>query len=91
MAYATEDADAGLCGISTEGINASLKEPSISFLHSGQISTSCMYRIRSTLAGIIRSFSLTNLGTLRETISALHQSQWRSAYGTVHKISQTGS
>ncbi len=59
MIYATAEGDAGECAIRAVGVEAFTRIPSPSFLHSGQTAASCLYRIRSTTAGVILSSSLT--------------------------------
>ena len=60
ITYATAEAEAGLCGIRAVGADAFAEVPPPSFLHSGQTTVSCRYRMRPTLAGVIRSSSRTS-------------------------------
>ena len=60
ITYATAEAEAGLCGIRAVGADAFAEVPPPSFLHSGQTAVSCRYRMRPTLAGVIRSSSRTS-------------------------------
>lgn len=61
MTYAAIDGDAGECASNGVGEAALTIVPPPSLRHSGQINTSCIYRMRSTLAGVIRSSSRTGV------------------------------